>query len=144
MKNIINLLLYAVVATFLFSDCKKFLVVKSNNQPTLENYFTTLQECRAATGALYNKVWYQFSSQFYFDFGDGRGNIRPLPESRGRDGRAALRIAGHDRRLRPVSGEGERGDKGELLRRHGLLTRGCKCGGFCPRGSASGSHFVDV
>ena len=81
MKNIINLLLCAIVATFLLSGCKKFLVVKSNNQPTLENYFTTLQECRAATGALYNKVWYQFSSQFYFDFGDGRGNNLFTPYS---------------------------------------------------------------
>jgi hypothetical protein len=80
MKNIIKLLLPAVVM-LCHTSCKKFLEVKSNNQPTLDNYFTTLQECRAATGALYNKVWYQFSSQFYFDFGDGRGNNLFTPYS---------------------------------------------------------------
>jgi len=73
MKNIIKTLLPLVVLLSV-SSCKKFLDVKSSSQPTLDNYFTTLKECRSATGALYNKVWYQFSSQFYFDFGDGRGN----------------------------------------------------------------------
>jgi hypothetical protein len=73
MKNITNTVLLAV---FLLStgSCKKFLDVKSGSESTLDNYFTSLEECRSATAALYNKVWFQFSSKFYFEFGDGRGN----------------------------------------------------------------------
>ena len=82
MKRIISIL-FAAMVMMPFTGCKKFLDTKSSSQPTLENYFTTVQECRAATGALYNKVWYQFSSQFYFDFGDGRGNNLFTPYSSG-------------------------------------------------------------
>lgn len=82
MKKLSVAILLAIAA-FGAGSCKKFLEVKSNSQPTLDNYFTTLAECRSATAALYNKVWYQFSSQFYYDFGDGRGNNLFTPYSTG-------------------------------------------------------------
>lgn len=67
----------------LFSlSCKKdFLEVQSQSQLSLDTYFTSYAECRAATAPLYNKVWYQFSSQFYFNFGDGRANNLFTPYS---------------------------------------------------------------
>lgn len=82
MKNIIKAL-WLVMAMLSMGSCKKFLEVESESQTTLESYYTTKEECRAATGALYNKVWYSFSSQFYFDFGDGRGNNLFTPYSTG-------------------------------------------------------------
>lgn len=82
MKNIFKTFLFAALLLPL-GGCKKYLSVNSNSQATLDNYFTTLDQCRAATGALYNEVWYSFSSQFYFDFGDGRGNNLFYPYSAG-------------------------------------------------------------
>ena len=62
-----------VLCLTLFGACKKdFLTVESSSQLTLDNYFTSYEECREATAALYNIVWYDFSTQFYYTIGDGR------------------------------------------------------------------------
>jgi hypothetical protein len=69
---------FIITVTFsllLSSSCKKqILDVKSTSQLTLDNYFASYKDCRAATAPLYAQVWYAFSSQFYFTLGDGRGN----------------------------------------------------------------------
>src|SRR5690348_10490843 len=79
MKKIITLFFGALLLST--TACDQFLDVKSHNRQELATYFTTYDECRAATAPLYNKVWYDFSSQFYFDFGDGRGNNLFTPYS---------------------------------------------------------------
>lgn len=58
----------------LVAGCEEFLDVQNKSQLTIDNFYTSYSECRAGTAALYNKVWYDFSSQFYFMLGDGRGN----------------------------------------------------------------------
>lgn len=64
------------------SSCKRdFLDVNSKSQLTLDNYYTSYAECRSATAPLYNIVWYEFSSKFYFMFGDGRANNLFTPYS---------------------------------------------------------------
>lgn len=64
-----------VLCLTLFGACKKdFLTVESSSQLTLDNYFTSYEECREATAALYNIVWYDFSTQFYYTIGDGRAD----------------------------------------------------------------------
>ncbi|GGH60049.1 hypothetical protein HNQ91_000763 [Filimonas zeae] len=73
MKISLRIALYVAII-MIAGGCNKFLDTKSNSQPTLDNYFTTLKDCRSATAAMYSRVWYSFSSKFYFDMGDGRGN----------------------------------------------------------------------
>lgn len=74
MKHIIKPVIL-VLTLFIAASCKKdFIDVKSQNQLTLDNFYTTHEECRQATAPLYSIVWYEFSSQFYFMMGDGRGN----------------------------------------------------------------------
>lgn len=74
MKHIIKPVIL-VLTLFIAASCKKdFIDVKSQNQLTLDNFYTTYEECRQATAPLYSIVWYEFSSQFYFMMGDGRGN----------------------------------------------------------------------
>ncbi|MCD0489167.1 RagB/SusD family nutrient uptake outer membrane protein [Pedobacter sp. MC2016-14] len=84
MKNILRFILGASLLTVLFGSCKQdFLDVKSNNQFTLATYYTSYDQCRRATAPLYNIVWYEFSSQFYFLVGDGRGNNLFTPYTSG-------------------------------------------------------------
>lgn len=64
------------------SSCKKeILDVKSSSLLTLDNYFATYKDCRAATAPLYAEVWYAFSSQYYFSLGDGKGGNMFTPYS---------------------------------------------------------------
>lgn len=73
MKNIIRLIFTSLAVCIVNGCSKDFIEVKSNNQLTLENFYTSYEECRQATAPLYSIVWYEFSSQFYFMMGDGRG-----------------------------------------------------------------------
>lgn len=74
MKKIIKPI-FIFFAICFSGGCKKdFIEVQSKNQLTLDNFYTSYQECRQATAPLYSIVWYEFSSQFYFLLGDGRGN----------------------------------------------------------------------
>lgn len=73
MKKFIYSIL-AVMVLGLAASCSDHLDVKSKSELTIDNYFTSYEEARMATAGLYNIVWYDFSSQFYFNFGDGRGN----------------------------------------------------------------------
>ncbi|WP_256011883.1 RagB/SusD family nutrient uptake outer membrane protein [Desertivirga xinjiangensis] len=81
MKKILKLLLLLLLIT-IGSGCRKdFLDVDSKTNLTLDNYFTSYEECRNATAPLYNIVWYEFSTRFYFNLGDGRGNNLFTPYS---------------------------------------------------------------
>lgn len=74
MKKIFSII--AILASFTLVSCDDWLEVKSESQTTLDSFFTTADECRAATAPLYNKVWFEFNNNFYFGFMDGRaGNL---------------------------------------------------------------------
>lgn len=72
MKKIFSIICLSA-ALFSFSACD-FLGVKSESLTTLDNFFYTEGECRAATAPLYNKVWFDFNNNFSFGFMDGRAN----------------------------------------------------------------------
>lgn len=74
MKQIIKSIILLFTLSVAGSCKKDFIDVKSQNQLTLDNFYTTYEECRQATAPLYSIVWYEFSSQYYFMMGDGRGN----------------------------------------------------------------------
>lgn len=82
MKKLIYSLLFAG-SMVLATGCEDFLEVQNKSEYTIDNFYTTFAECRANTAALYNKVWYDFSSQFYFLLGDGRGNNLFTPYGQG-------------------------------------------------------------
>jgi hypothetical protein len=83
MKKLIYLLTCTMITLVLFTGCQDHLDVQNNSEFNLDNYFTTFEECRMATAPLYSKVWYDFSSQFYYIFGDGRGNNMFTPYGAG-------------------------------------------------------------
>lgn len=73
MKKLLNMLAIGLFGMS-FASCGDFLDVTSENQSLLSDYYKTAEECRAATGALYNRPWYPFNSRFYFIVGDARAN----------------------------------------------------------------------
>ncbi|MFT3739797.1 MAG: RagB/SusD family nutrient uptake outer membrane protein [Breznakibacter sp.] len=58
-----------------------FLDSKPNDRITLDNYFTSESELKAATAGLYSKVWFDFNDKFYYALGDGRSNNLFAPYS---------------------------------------------------------------
>ena len=54
--------------------CDNWLEVNSESQTTLDTFFQSESDCRAATAPLYNKVWFGFNNNFGFGFMDGRAN----------------------------------------------------------------------
>ncbi|MDI9878048.1 RagB/SusD family nutrient uptake outer membrane protein [Flectobacillus longus] len=67
-KNIIALLL---AASGLVSSCKEdFLDRPSQNGPTLDTYYTTAAQVNAATGLLYNTIWYEWQDKAYHAIGE--------------------------------------------------------------------------
>lgn len=55
-------------------SCKKdFLNQPSENNPTLETYYNTPEEVYAATGYLYNSVWYDYSDKAFHSIGEALG-----------------------------------------------------------------------
>lgn len=53
--------------------CKDFLNIEPNDRITQENFYQTEDDFKAATAALYNKVWFDFNDKFYYGLGDGKG-----------------------------------------------------------------------
>jgi len=53
------------------ASCKKdFLDRPSKNNPTLDTYYTTAEQVRAATGLLYNTVWYEYQDKAFHAIGE--------------------------------------------------------------------------
>lgn len=73
MKKILNTICVAVTLLAL-SSCEGWLSHKSESELTLDEFFHTESECRAATGPLYSVVWFDFNNNFSFGFMDGRAN----------------------------------------------------------------------
>lgn len=71
-----------LAAGFTLTACdESFLDMKPNDRITLDNFFQSENDLRAATAGLYNKVWFDFNDKFYYALGDGRGNNLYAPYS---------------------------------------------------------------
>jgi hypothetical protein len=64
-------ILYLLIGIGLLVSCKKsFLDRPSPNDPTLDTYYNTVDEVYAATGYLYNSVWYDYSDKAFHAIGE--------------------------------------------------------------------------
>ncbi len=66
---------------WLSTGCDDYLEVQPNDYITQENFYQTEDDFKAATGALYNIVWFDFNDKFYYGLGDGRSNNLYAPYS---------------------------------------------------------------
>lgn len=55
--------------------CSDFLEVTSDQELTYDTFYKTASDCRSATAALYNAVWFNFNSKFMWEIGDA---ARPI------------------------------------------------------------------
>lgn len=62
-------------------NCSDNLDIDPSNQIAKENFFKSENDFLAATGPLYNRVWFSFNDKFYFGLGDGRSNNLYAPFS---------------------------------------------------------------
>ena len=73
MKKIKNILIIGLLS-LLGTGCSDFLDVSSKQELTYETFYKTAGDCRSATAALYNAVWFDFNSKFLWEIGDSRAN----------------------------------------------------------------------
>ena len=79
-NKIICALLLAGALSFTACD-ESFLELSPNDRITLDNFFQSENDLKAATAGLYNKVWFDFNDKFYYGLGDGRSNNLFAPYS---------------------------------------------------------------
>jgi hypothetical protein len=79
-NKILSALVLAGSLTLTACD-ESFLEVTPNDRVTLDNFFQSENDLRAATAGLYNKVWFDFNDKFYYGLGDGRSNNLYAPYS---------------------------------------------------------------
>ncbi len=79
-NKIISALLLAGALSFTACD-ESFLELSPNDRITLDNFFQSENDLKAATAGLYNKVWFDFNDKFYYGLGDGRSNNLFAPYS---------------------------------------------------------------
>lgn len=80
----LNKIIYAMIITssIVLNSCNEsFLEVSPNDRITLDNFFQSESDLKAATSGLYNKVWFDFNDKFYYGLGDGRSNNLYAPYS---------------------------------------------------------------
>lgn len=82
MKTYISIKHILFTALFVcISSCSSELDISPSDQISKENFFQSEQDFLAATGPLYNRVWFSFNDKFYFGLGDGRSNNLYAPFS---------------------------------------------------------------
>ncbi|TDP03273.1 RagB/SusD family nutrient uptake outer membrane protein [Flavobacterium sp. 245] len=77
-------ILYSVLLIalpFVWTSCSDLLDVEPEDQITKENFYQSEADFQAATGPLYNKVWFDFNDKFYYGLGDGRSDNLYAPYS---------------------------------------------------------------
>ncbi len=77
-------ILYSVLLIALplvWTSCSDLLDVEPEDQITKENFYQSEADFQAATGPLYNKVWFDFNDKFYYGLGDGRSDNLYAPYS---------------------------------------------------------------
>ncbi|MDR0893084.1 MAG: RagB/SusD family nutrient uptake outer membrane protein [Mediterranea sp.] len=71
-KNIFIISLLA--GTVCLASCEDFLTQQNTTSANQETFFDSDKALQAATAPLYNFVWDNFNSKFYYGMGDGRAN----------------------------------------------------------------------
>ena len=61
-----------IALPFFATSCSDLLDTPPNDVITKENFYKSEEDFKAATGPLYNKVWFDFNDKFYYGLGDGR------------------------------------------------------------------------
>lgn len=61
-----------IALPFIYTSCSDLLDVEPEDRITKENFYKSESDFQAATGPLYNKVWFDFNDKFYYGLGDGR------------------------------------------------------------------------
>ena len=73
---------FLMIALPLFhTSCSDLLDVEPDDRITKENFYKSESDFQAATGPLYNKVWFDFNDKFYYGLGDGRSDNLYAPYS---------------------------------------------------------------
>lgn len=72
-RNYIYTIILASTLSFV-SCADDFLDQKNTTNPSPEGFFDSDKAVAASTSALYNYVWNDFNSKFYYGMGDGRAN----------------------------------------------------------------------
>nr|WP_315203757.1 RagB/SusD family nutrient uptake outer membrane protein [uncultured Flavobacterium sp.] len=70
-KNILYRILMIALPLFALG-CSDLLDVTPEDVITKDNFYKSEEDFKAATGPLYNKVWFDFNDKFYYGLGDGR------------------------------------------------------------------------
>ena len=70
-KNIIYTS-FIIALAFMHTSCSDLLDVEPEDLITQENFYNSEDDFKAATAPLYNKVWFDFNTKFYYGLGDGR------------------------------------------------------------------------
>lgn len=70
-----------IALPFVWTSCSDILEVEPNDVITKENFYKSESDFQAATGPLYNKVWFDFNDKFYYGLGDGRADNLYAPYS---------------------------------------------------------------
>lgn len=73
MKKILYTL-FACVGLLVLAGCDDFLDQTNTTNPNADTFFDSEEAIKAATGPLYNYVWWNFNEKFYYGMGDGRSN----------------------------------------------------------------------
>ena len=79
-KNIFYTVLM-IALPFVWTSCSDHLDTEPEDRITKENFYKTESDFQAATGPLYNVVWFDFNDKFYYGLGDGRSNNLYAPYS---------------------------------------------------------------
>ncbi|WP_281234959.1 RagB/SusD family nutrient uptake outer membrane protein [Flavobacterium gelatinilyticum] len=61
-----------IAMPFVWTSCSDLLDIEPDDRITNENFYKTESDFQAATGPLYNRVWFDFNDKFYYGLGDGR------------------------------------------------------------------------
>jgi hypothetical protein len=70
-----------IALPLVWTSCSDLLDVEPDDLITKENFYKTEADFQAATGPLYNKVWFDFNDKFYYGLGDGRADNLYAPYS---------------------------------------------------------------
>lgn len=70
-----------IALPFVWTSCSDHLETEPEDRITKENFYKTESDFQAATGPLYNVVWFDFNDKFYYGLGDGRSNNLYAPYS---------------------------------------------------------------
>lgn len=74
MKNKIILMSLAVAGCMAMTSCEDFLTQENTYQPNDQTFLDSDKAVESTTSPLYNYVWNEFNSKFYYSVGDGRAN----------------------------------------------------------------------